>query len=68
MNRIYLILLLIGAIPCMAQSPRCCALYLAKVPKYNEVSYFEDVRYKNMDWKRFYKLDIANSLVGSGQL
>jgi uncharacterized protein YkwD len=39
------------------------APYLAKVAKYNEASSFEDVRYKDMDWQKFYKLDEANEFV-----
>jgi uncharacterized protein YkwD len=37
--------------------------YLARIPKYNEASVFEDVRYKGMDWQHFYKLEEANDLV-----
>jgi len=62
MKRMTIILLLTCAIPCMAQSPGA-APYLARVHKYNEVSSFEDVMYKNMDWQKFYKLEIANTLV-----
>jgi len=62
MKRMTIILLLICAIPCMAQSPGA-APYLANIPKYNEASSFEDVKYKDLDWNKFYKLDIANQLV-----
>ncbi len=50
------------SVGCFAQSPEA-ASYLAKVGKYNEASNFEDVRYKNMDWREFYKLEEANELV-----
>lgn len=62
MKFLALILILAGSIGCYAQSPEA-APYLAKVGKYNEASNFEDVRYKNMDWKEFYKLEEANELV-----
>lgn len=62
MKRMTIILLLTVAIPCMAQSPGA-APYLAQVHKYNEVSSFEDVTYKNLDWQGFYKMEIANALV-----
>jgi hypothetical protein len=39
--------------------------YLAQIPKYNENSAFEDVRYKDLNWKQFYKLEEANDFVGS---
>ena len=39
------------------------AKYLAAIPKYNEASAFEDIRYKDMDWSKFYKLDEANDIV-----
>jgi uncharacterized protein YkwD len=54
--------LLICMVQCMGQAPGA-APYLSKVAKYNEASVFEDVRYKNIDWKAFYKLDEANELV-----
>ena len=47
---------------CFAQSPGA-APYLAKIGKYNEASNFEDVKYKNMDWREFDKLEEANELV-----
>jgi uncharacterized protein YkwD len=46
----------------MAQAPGASP-YLKKVAKYNEASNFEDAKYKNLDWKTFYKLDIANEFV-----
>ena len=39
------------------------APYLAKVAKYNEASSFEDVRYKELDWQKFYKLEESNEFV-----
>ena len=37
--------------------------YLAAIPKYNEASSFEDIRYKDLDWIRFYKLEEANDIL-----
>lgn len=56
------ILLILSAAACLAQAPEA-APYLAKVAKYNEASNFEDVRYKDIDWKQFYKLEEANEFV-----
>jgi uncharacterized protein YkwD len=49
----------------------CCSMsaytqadkYLAQIPKYNEASGFEDVKYKGMTWQQFYKLEAANELL-----
>ena len=57
-----LIVLLLSAAASFAQAPDA-APYLAKIGKYNEASTFEDSRYKDLDWKAFYKLDEANELV-----
>ena len=57
-----LILFLLLATGVLAQAPEA-APYLAKVAKYNEASTFEDVRYKDLDWKAFYKLEETNELV-----
>jgi uncharacterized protein YkwD len=56
------IFLLLYTAVCFAQSPEA-APYLAKVEKYNEASTFEDERYKDLDWRAFYKLPEANELV-----
>ncbi|MFN8308435.1 MAG: CAP domain-containing protein [Chitinophagales bacterium] len=37
--------------------------YLAKIPKYNEASQFEDEKYKNMTWQEFEKLDAVKEFV-----
>jgi uncharacterized protein YkwD len=57
-----LVVVLFCSMKCFAQAPEASP-YLAKVEKYNEVSSFEDVRYKSLDWKAFYKLDEANEFV-----
>ena len=59
MKSIVIILSLLCASGAKAQATK----YLAQIPKYNEKSSFEDVRYKDLDWKQFYKLDEANDLV-----
>lgn len=56
------VLVLFCALACDAQSPDA-APYLAKVVKYNEASSFEDVKYKDLDWQKFYKTEEANELV-----
>lgn len=48
--------------PSFAQAPEASP-YLAKVGKYNEASSFEDVKYKDLDWQKFYKLEESNELV-----
>ena len=62
MKSISLVFFLLSAAAVYAQSPEA-APYLAKVEKYNEASTFEDVKYKDLDWKGFYKLEEANELV-----
>ena len=37
--------------------------YLAAIPKYNEASAFEDIRYRDLDWTKFYKLEEANDML-----
>lgn len=37
--------------------------YLAEIRKYNEASVFEDERYKDMTWEKFYHLDESNDLI-----
>ena len=59
MKSIVIILSILCATRTQAQSDK----YLAQIPKYNEKSSFEDVRYKDLDWKQFYKLEEANDLV-----
>jgi uncharacterized protein YkwD len=56
------VLLLFSSLSCLAQSSEA-APYLAEIGKYNEASNFEDVRYQDLDWKGFYKLEEANELV-----
>jgi len=62
MKWVTIIFLSLVSVQSIAQSPEA-APYLAVVTKYNEVSLFEDARYKDLDWKGFYKLDEANELV-----
>jgi uncharacterized protein YkwD len=62
MRSIFFILFLFCTIHVFAQAP-AAAPYLARVTKYNEASLFEDARYKEIDWAKFYKMDEPNELV-----
>jgi uncharacterized protein YkwD len=62
MRSVIVVILLLLSLSAAAQAPGA-APYLAKVGKYNEASNFEDVRYRDMDWQKFYKLEEANELV-----
>ena len=44
---------------CSAQSD----VYLSKVAKYNEASVFEDAKYKDMTWQKFYQLEEVQEFV-----
>ena len=61
MKWVVLVLVILSTAASFAQSPDASP-YLAKVAKYNEASSFEDIRYKDLDWQKFYKLDEANEL------
>lgn len=60
MKRSLVILAVCFAATVQAQGPD---KYLAQIRKYNEASVFEDERYKDMTWEKFYRLDEANDLV-----
>ena len=60
MKKLLIILATLWAATCYSQGPD---KYLAEIRKYNEASVFEDERYKDMTWEKFYKLEEANDLV-----
>ncbi|MBS1686215.1 MAG: CAP domain-containing protein [Bacteroidetes bacterium] len=60
MKKLLILLAALYSFSSYAQGPD---KYLAQIRKYNEASVFEDERYKDMTWEKFYHLDEANDLV-----
>ncbi|MFN8278449.1 MAG: CAP domain-containing protein [Chitinophagales bacterium] len=59
MRKITFLMMLLAGVA----SAQTAADYLARIPKYNESSQFEDDKYKGMTWQQFEALDMAKEFV-----